>query len=133
MSGKSLILFDGVCNLCNGFVNFIIPRDRDNKFQFGSLQTERVKAILSQYQHAPNYLSTVILLEDEKIYTQSTAVLRILRRMGGAWALLYGFIILPKPIRDFFYNLVAKHRYKLFGRKDSCMLPTPGLKARFVE
>ena len=133
MTEKAIILFDGVCNLCNGFVNFLIPRDAENRFQFGSLQSPKVKALLKEYQYDATEISTVLLLEESHLYTQSTAVLKIFRKMGGAWPLLYAFIIVPKPIRNFVYNLVARNRYRLFGRKDSCMMPTPELKARFVD
>src|SRR5438477_12645044 len=119
MEVKSIIMFDGVCNLCNGFVNFLIVRDKQNKFQFGSLQSPVVADLLKQHNFSVNDLSTVILLEKNKLYYQSTAVLRILRQMGGAWPLLYVFIIVPKPMRDFIYNLVAKNRYRLFGRQDA--------------
>lgn len=133
MTEKSIILFDGVCNLCNGFVNFIIPRDRENKFQFGSLQSSKVQELLKHYHYYTTELSTVVLVENHQLYTQSTAVLKILRKMGGPWPLLYGFIIFPRFFRDFVYNLIAKNRYKLFGRKDACMMPTPELQAKFVE
>ncbi len=133
MAEKSIIMFDGVCNLCNGFVNFLIPRDTKKNFLFGSLQSAKVKTILQPHNVSITDLSTVILLEDNQLYTQSTAVLKIFRKMSGGWPLLYGFIVVPKPVRDFVYNLVAKNRYKLFGKKDTCMLPTPELKAKFVE
>ncbi len=132
MAAKSLILFDGVCNLCNGFVNFLILRDTGNRFQFGSLQSDNVKQLLKEHGFVVNDLSTVILVEDSKLYTQSTAVLKILRKMPGAWPLLYGFVVLPRALRDFVYRLVAKNRYKMFGKKDACMIPTPELKARFL-
>jgi predicted DCC family thiol-disulfide oxidoreductase YuxK len=132
MVQQSTILFDGVCNLCNGFVNFIIVRDKANKFRFGSLQSPTVVDLLRQHNFLSDDLSTVVLLEGNKLYYQSTAVLKILKQLGGAWVLLYGFIIIPKPVRDFFYNLIAKNRYKLFGRQDACMVPTPELKAKFV-
>jgi predicted DCC family thiol-disulfide oxidoreductase YuxK len=132
MEKKSIIMFDGVCNLCNGFVNFLIVRDKQNKFQFGSLQSPVVSDLLRKHNFLTNDLSTVILLEDGKLYYQSTAVLRILRQMAGAWPLLYAFIVIPKPLRDFIYNTIAKHRYKLFGRQDACMIPTPELRAKFV-
>jgi predicted DCC family thiol-disulfide oxidoreductase YuxK len=132
MGEKSIILFDGVCNLCNWFVNFIISRDKANRFRFGSLQSRAVIELLKQQDFSSNTLSTVILLENGRLYFQSTAVLRILRQIGGAWSMMYVFIILPKPIRDFLYLLIAKHRYRLFGRQDACMVPTPELKARFV-
>jgi len=132
MEKKSIIMFDGVCNLCNGFVNFLIVRDKQNKFQFGSLQSPVVADLLKQHSFAVDDLSTVVLLEGNKLYYQSTAVLRILRQMGGAWPLLYVFIVVPKPLRDFIYNLIAKNRYRLFGRQDACMIPTPELRAKFV-
>ena len=133
MAGQAIILFDGVCNVCNGFVNFLIPRDTKNHFRFGSLQSDQAKELLKTFSHSSNDLSTVILVEDNQLYSQSTAVLKIARNMGGAWPLLYGFIIIPKPIRDFFYKLFANNRYKLFGKKDSCMMPTPALKAKFIS
>jgi predicted DCC family thiol-disulfide oxidoreductase YuxK len=129
---KSIVLFDGVCNLCNWFVNFLILRDKKNTFLFGSLQSTEVKAILKKNNHTVDNLSTVILLEKNRLYTQSTAVLKIIRKMGGLWPCLYGFIILPKFLRDPAYNLIAKNRYRLFGRRDACMIPTPELKARFL-
>jgi predicted DCC family thiol-disulfide oxidoreductase YuxK len=132
MNKQSIIMFDGVCNLCNGFVNFLIVRDKHNSFRFGSLQSPAVIDLLKAHNFAANDLSTVILLENDKLYYQSTAVLRILRQMGGAWPLLYAFIVLPRPIRDFFYNMIAKNRYRLFGRQDACMIPTPELRAKFV-
>src|SRR4051812_28532100 len=101
MVQKSTILFDGVCNLCNGFVNFIIVRDKANKFRFGSLQSPAVVDLLRQHNFSSDDLSTVVLLEGNKLYYQSTAVLKILKQLGGAWVLLYGFIIIPKPLRDF--------------------------------
>ncbi|CAN5519645.1 thiol-disulfide oxidoreductase DCC family protein [soil metagenome] len=133
MPGKSMILFDGVCNLCNGFVNFLIARDKKDAFKFGSLQSPKVQELLKKYDYSTNDLSTVLLIEDDTVYSQSTAVLKIVKKLNGGWPLLYGFIILPKPIRDFFYKLIAKNRYRMFGKKDACMIPTLALKAKFVE
>jgi predicted DCC family thiol-disulfide oxidoreductase YuxK len=132
MDAKSIILFDGVCNLCNGFVNFLIDRDRKNRFQFGSLQSEHVKELLQPLHYSANELSTVLLLQDNQLYSRSTAVLKIFRQMPGPWPLLYTFIILPRPLRDYFYDLVARHRYRMFGKRDACRVPTPELKAKFV-
>jgi len=129
---QSIILFDGVCNMCNGFVNFLIPRDKKNRFQFGSLQSDKVKELLKQYHYSTDDISTVILIENHQLYSQSTAVLKIARKMSGGWSLLYTFIIIPKPVRDFLYNLIARNRYSLFGKKDSCMMPTPESKAKFI-
>ncbi len=133
MEQKSIILFDGVCNLCNGFVNFLIPRDKNNNFLFGSLQSAAVKELLKKYDYNVQNITTVILLENDHLFTQSTAVLKIFRKMGGLWPWMYGFIIIPKPVRDIIYNLVAKNRYRMFGRKDACMIPTLALKAKFLE
>ena len=133
MPGKSIILFDGVCNLCNGFVNFIIQRDKKNSFQFGSLQSAKVQELLKQYNYTSTQMSTVILLENEKIHTQSTAVIKIAKQLGGIWALFNAFIIVPRFIRDFLYNLVARHRYRLFGRRDACMIPGSEWNAKFIE
>ena len=132
MAEQSIILFDGVCNMCNGFVNFLIPRDKQNKFQFGSLQSDKVKELLKQYHYSTDDISTVILIENHQLYSQSTAVLKIARKMSGGWSLLYTFMIIPKPVRDFVYSLIARNRYTLFGKKDACMMPTPEWKAKFI-
>ena len=132
MAERSIVLFDGVCNLCNGFVNFLIDRDQHDRFRFGSLQSENVKGLLLTFHYTTQEISTVVLIQDNALYTQSTAVLRICRLLPGAWPLLYGFIIIPRPLRDFIYNLVAKNRYRIFGRKDTCRIPTPALQSKFV-
>jgi predicted DCC family thiol-disulfide oxidoreductase YuxK len=129
----SIILFDGVCNLCNSSVNFIIDRDPGNKFRFASLQSEAGQTLLKKYNLPTESFSTITLIQNDKIYTRSTAVLKIVREFPGAWKLLYIFIAIPKPIRDFLYNIVANNRYKWFGKKDSCRLPTPELRAKFLE
>lgn len=132
VTDQSIILFDGVCNLCNGFVNFLIPRDKENRFQFGSLQSDKVKELLKQYHYSADDISTVLLLENRQLYSQSTAVLKIAKKMSGGWSLLYAFMIIPKPVRDFIYSLIARNRYTLFGKKDACMMPTPEWKAKFI-
>jgi len=118
--------------MCNGFVNFLIPRDTKNRFKFGSLQSDAVKDLLQKHNYSGNELSTVLLVEGDRVYAQSTAVLRIARKMDGLWPLLYAFIIIPAFIRNFLYNLIAKNRYRMFGKRDSCMMPTPALKAKFL-
>ncbi len=132
MAEKSVVLFDGVCNLCNGFVNFLIAHDPHNTFRFGSLQSPRVKDLLKQFHYSTNDVS-VLLIQNNQLYSQSTAVLKIFRQMPGGWPLLYGFIGVPKSLRDFLYDLIARNRYTIFGRKDTCRIPTPELKSRFVE
>lgn len=125
-----LILFDGVCNFCNSSVNFIIEHDSRGVFKFAPLQSEIGQKYIEKF--GLNELDTVILIEDEKAYTHSTAALKIARRLDGIWSWAYAFIIIPRPVRDFFYKLFAKYRYRLFGKKDACMLPTPEIRARFL-
>ena len=135
MTESPIVLFDGVCNLCNGFVNFVISRDQKAHFRFGSLQSSAVTQILAAY--GGNFISsdamtTVILLQDKKIYTRSEAVLKIFRGMDAGWPILYGFIIVPAFIRDFVYSIFSKYRYRWFGKREQCRVPTPKLKARFI-
>jgi predicted DCC family thiol-disulfide oxidoreductase YuxK len=129
---KAVVLFDGHCNLCNGSVQFIILRDKKGYFNFCSLQSEAGQALLEKHQLSKTELNSLVLIENEKAYRQSTAALRIAKKLDGAWPLFYGFIIVPPFIRNFFYNLIAKNRYKLFGKKDECMLPRPEWRERFL-
>ena len=133
MYQHSIILFDGVCNLCNGAVQFVIKRDNKNQFLFASLQSEEGKQILENYNFPVNKRDSFLLNEDGKVYDRSTAALRVLKNLSWPWSLLYGFIIVPKSIRDSVYNWTAKNRYQWFGRKDECMIPTPELKAKFLS
>jgi predicted DCC family thiol-disulfide oxidoreductase YuxK len=128
---SAIILFDGVCNFCNGSVNFIIERDKKNYFKFTPLQSDAGQKFVKKFDLSG--LDSVILVEDDKVFTHSTAALKIAKRLGGILSLLYAFIIVPKPIRDFFYKLFAKNRYKLFGKKDECMIPTPEIRAKFLH
>lgn len=133
MSMHPILLFDGVCNLCNGFVQFLIKRDPGGVFRFASLQSEAAEKLLDE--KAPDLkdsLSTVVLIEGGQVYTHSDVALRVVRHLGGAWPLLQVFYILPKPLRDAIYNFVARNRYRWFGKKDQCMVPTPELKSRFL-
>jgi predicted DCC family thiol-disulfide oxidoreductase YuxK len=133
MYQHSIILFDGVCNLCNGAVQFVIKRDNKNQFLFASLQSEEGKQILEDNNFSANKSDSFLLVEDGKVYERSTAALRVLKNLSGLRSLLYGFIIVPKFIRDSVYNWIAKNRYQRFGRKDECMIPTPELKAKFLN
>jgi predicted DCC family thiol-disulfide oxidoreductase YuxK len=130
---KPIVLFDGICNYCNYWVNFAVRRDSKQKLLFTPLQGETAKRLLPQYNISPTALSSVILIDKEKAYTQSTAALRMCRYLDGGWKLLYGLIIIPKPIRDFFYNIIARNRYKWYGKRDECMVPSPELRDRFLE
>ncbi len=129
----AIVLFDGVCNFCNSSVNFIIERDAEGFFKFAPIQTEIGQKLLEEYKIDKAKTDSIILVENGDAYIHSTAALRISRKLGGIWSLLYVFIILPKFIRDFFYKLFAKYRYKLFGKKDECMIPTPEIRQRFLE
>lgn len=130
-SSQSLILFDGVCNLCNAAVTFIIKRDNNQYFQFASLQSKTGQAILRQLGRSTDQFDSFVLWENGRFYDQSTAALRVARQLSGGWPLLYSFILLPKGFRDTIYKFIARHRYQWFGQRDTCMLPTPELKDRF--
>ncbi len=127
-----ILLFDGVCNLCNGAVQFVIKYGSKNTLRFAALQSETGQQILEHFNLPKEDIFSVILVENEKVYVRSSAALRMYKNMGGFWNLMYLFIIVPRPIRDAIYNLIAKNRYKWFGEKESCMIPTPELKSRFL-
>jgi len=132
-SDHALILFDGVCNLCNGAVNFIIDRDPDGYFRFAPLQSDVAQEHLAGTPAAGTTLDTIVLVEDGTPYVRSTAALRIARRLTAPWPLLALFLAVPRPLRDAVYNGIARNRYDWFGRRDQCRLPTPELKARFLD
>jgi predicted DCC family thiol-disulfide oxidoreductase YuxK len=126
------ILFDGVCNLCSGFVVFTIKRDPDAKFKFASLQSNEGGNLQKEFGIDPDNIKTMVLVENDNYYLKSDAVLRIFKHLDGMWFILYYLIYIPRPIRNFVYDLVANNRYRWFGKKDVCMLPTPELKKRFL-
>jgi predicted DCC family thiol-disulfide oxidoreductase YuxK len=128
---ERIIFFDGVCNLCNGAVQFTIRRDSKNMFKFASLQSEFAKQQVAPFNISPEDLDSFILMENGKVYQRSTAALRVARRLNGLWPLLYAFIIIPRFIRDGVYNYIAKNRYKWFGKQESCWVPTRELKRKF--
>ena len=130
---KPLILFDGVCNLCNTYVQFVIKRDTQNKFLFASLQSETGQNVLKHFELDTTEFKTLVLLQDNQIYTKSTGALRVLKQLDGILKFSYIFILVPAPIRDLFYNFVAANRYRFFGKKEYCMIPSPELKARFLN
>lgn len=132
-SGKAIVLFDGVCNFCNGTVNFIIRRDRKDNFRFATLQSETGQKLLRQYDLNAPGIDSVVLIENGKAFTHSTAALKIARQLGGAWQFFSIFQFVPRPARDFFYRLFARNRYHLFGKREFCMMPTPEIKARFLS
>ena len=128
-----VLLFDGVCNLCTASVRWVLPRDPDEHFHFASLQSEVGRKLLVEAGGNPDELDSVVLLEDGRLWERSTAALRVARRLKAPWPLLYAFILVPRPIRDWIYNIVARHRYRVFGRKQECMIPDPGVRARFLD
>lgn len=128
-----IILFDGVCNLCNGSVQFVLKRDRGGYFKYASLQSESGQELLKKYGLPTDDYNSFVLVEGERVYTQSTAALRVARKLDGAWKILYGFIIIPAFIRDAVYGLIARNRYRIFGKRESCMLPQPEWKSRFLD
>jgi len=127
MGTGAIILFDGVCNLCNASVNFVIDRDTESYFQYGALQSESGGKLLADHNIPARYLDSIVLLEDGAFYTSSDAALRIARRLSGAWRFLYVLRWIPGFIRDGVYNWIARNRYRWFGRSDSCRIPTPEL------
>ena len=129
---SAIILFDGVCNFCNGSVNFVIAHDAQNYFKFAPLQSDVAQSLLEKHNIDKAATDSVILIEDETAFTHSTAALRIARKLDGAWSWFYVFVIIPKFVRDFCYKLFAKYRYKFFGKKDLCMMPTAEIKEKFI-
>lgn len=128
----AIVLFDGVCNFCNASVNFVIERDKAGYFKFAPLQSEVGEVLIAKHGIDTSKTDSIIVVENDRAYTHSSAALRIAKRLDGFWSSSYALIVVPKPIRDFFYRLFAKHRYRLFGRQDACMMPTPEIRARFL-
>jgi len=128
-----VIIFDGVCNLCNGLVKFIIKRDKKKRFRFAALQSDYVKTIENNYELSLADLNTVILIKNGKIYTKSSAVLLIAIGLGFPYSLAICFFIIPPFIRNYVYGFVAKNRYRWFGKLDTCIFPSGDLKGRFIE
>jgi predicted DCC family thiol-disulfide oxidoreductase YuxK len=129
---KSLILFDGVCNLCDSSVQFILLRDKKDRFRFASLQSDYGQNILKQHNLPTEKFNSLALIENGKLYQRSTGALRIARRLKGAWPMLFAFIIVPPFIRNFVYDIIARNRYRWFGKKESCMMPRPEWKQKFL-
>lgn len=133
MSDRQLIiLFDGVCNFCNFWVNFLIDRDKKDKFRFAALQSEKGQELLKKYNLKTEDFDTFVVIDRDKTFIKSTASLIVAKDLGGFWKLLYVFIIIPRPLRDFVYSLIAKNRYSLFGKKDTCRIPTPEERRKFL-
>ncbi len=129
----SVVLFDGVCNLCNGAVKFIIKRDPAARFKFASLQSAFGKSQLIKYNLDPEALHSIVVVENDVAYQRSDAALKIARNIRGPWSALGALKVVPRFIRDGVYNLIAGSRYILYGKRDNCMIPDDGLKARFID
>ncbi|WP_224490451.1 thiol-disulfide oxidoreductase DCC family protein [Robertkochia flava] len=134
-AGKKVILFDGVCNLCNGAINFVIKRDHQDRFRYASLQSEIGKALLKERKIDTNEIDSIVLIEPGVAYfVKSDAALEIAEGLGWPWKTLYVFnYILPVQLRDKLYDFVARNRYRWFGKKDQCMIPTPALRSKFLD
>ena len=135
LTDHCIVLFDGVCNLCTSSVQFIINRDPAGIFRFASLQSAYAQGALKQHgiSTSPDDLFSIILLANGKIYSRSDAALEIARYLSGWWPALRVFKIVPRFIRDAVYNWISLNRYKIFGKKEACMIPDPELKMRFLE
>jgi predicted DCC family thiol-disulfide oxidoreductase YuxK len=133
MSDEKIVLFDGVCHLCTGSVQFIIRRDKRKKFRFASLQSDVGRRLVAEHGLDPAAVDTVVLIEDGRAFARSAAAVRIARHLDGAWKLAAAFWIVPRPLRDFLYRLLARFRYRWFGKHEACWLPTPELRSRFLE
>ncbi|MFC5283586.1 thiol-disulfide oxidoreductase DCC family protein [Pedobacter alpinus] len=131
MEQHGIILFDGVCNLCDGFVQRIIAADTKDYFRFASLQSDVAKDLLKNHPNLQDFKS-IVYIENEKVYTKSSAAIKISSHLGFTWKILQMGYILPAFLRDGIYNIIAKNRYKWFGKKDQCMVPTPELRAKFL-
>jgi predicted DCC family thiol-disulfide oxidoreductase YuxK len=127
-----IVLFDGVCNLCSGAVQFIIRRDPAGRFRFASLQSPLGEELLARFGIDRDVTDSVILVEGDRCYQESDAALRVARGMKGAWKALAALRLIPRPLRDAVYRLVARNRYRWFGRQETCWLPTPELRGRFL-
>ena len=133
MLNHYIILFDGVCNFCNYWVNFIIDRDKDDIFKFAALQSEAGQKLLNKFKMKTEDFDTFILIDGEIYFAKSTAALKIARKLNYPVKVLYYFILIPKFLRDSIYSLIAINRYKFFGKRDICRIPSENEKKKFLE
>ena len=134
-----IVFYDGVCGLCNRLIQFLLKRDNQDKLRFASLQSDFASKVLTRHGLDPSDLDTLHIVENydqpnERVLNHSTAILRAARELGGLWSIaaLLGSVV-PRPLRDVFYNLVATNRYKVFGKYETCMLPEPRHRAKFLD
>lgn len=133
MDEEAIVLFDGVCNLCNGAVQFILRHDPQGVFRFASLQSDVGQKLLQQHGLPKDVINTIVLIEHGRPYTHSSAALHIARRLRAPWKLAYAAILVPPPFRDAVYRFIARNRYRWFGQAEHCMLPKPEFKQRFLD
>ncbi len=133
ISNYSIVFFDGVCNFCNGTINVLIDRDKRRRFRYASLQSDIGMEMCRKHDYSTEHFESIILQEGDRIYDRSTAVLRIAKGLGGFYCLLYGLIVIPKFFRDTVYMFLSRNRYKWFGKKDNCRLPTPEERSLFLS
>jgi len=133
MENRHVIIFDGICNFCNGAVNFIIKRDAKGLFVFTPMQSEIAAKLIEEYEAPKVGFDTFLLIKNGTCYYRTDAAFEIARDLTGLWFLFRIFKVLPRGFRDYFYRAFARNRYTLFGKKDVCMIPTPELKNRFLE
>ena len=127
-----IVLFDGVCNFCNGVVQFLYARDKNHVFRFASLQSDIGQELLAKHSISLD-ISTVVVIENNKVYTHSTGALKTTKYLSKLWPLSQVLLVIPRFIRDFGYDIIAKNRYRWFGKHDSCPIPAPGLREQFLE
>lgn len=128
-----IVVFDGECNFCSSIVAFVIKRDGRGVFRFAPFQSEAGRSLLEEHGVRGDYFDSFILIDEGRLYTRSEAALRLWRKLGGLWSLTYAFIVVPGFVRDAVYDLVARNRYRWFGKKDECMIPGPEVRERFLE
>ncbi|MCC6251015.1 MAG: DUF393 domain-containing protein [Bacteroidia bacterium] len=127
-----ILLFDGVCNLCNSTVNFVINRDRKKQIRYAAIQSPAGKKLLMKYNISPNYLSSLIFIDQEKVFLNSSGALRLCLYLKPLWPLMYVFIIVPPMLRNAIYNIIANNRYKWFGKLETCMVPSTQVQSLFI-
>ena len=128
-----VVLFDGVCNLCNGVVQYVLKRDKQDRFKFASLQSDFGQKVLKEQGYSQSEFKTFLLLEEGRLYSKSDAALRLFSSFSGVWFLLKVFYLIPRFLRDAVYDFISKRRYKWFGKQDSCMLPDSDISHKFIH
>ncbi|MFW2364858.1 MAG: thiol-disulfide oxidoreductase DCC family protein [Desulforhopalus sp.] len=132
MDNRYIVIFDGVCVFCNGVVNFIINRDPESVFSFSPMQSEVAQSLIEKHGASTEILNTLMLIKNGKCYLRTDAILEIAKDISGFWYFFNIFKIIPRPLRDFLYTIFARNRYNLFGKRNSCMVPTENVRNRFI-